>query len=83
MLVFILYCVCGRGDWISSCWTLDSVVTGLEPGVRSQGQVTSSSECGLGSPLGAPGQSMGQSANKEIPQGISITFLSYSKTFPF
>jgi len=49
----------------------NKAVPGLEPGVRSQGQVTSSSECGLGSPLGAPGQSMGQSANKEIPQDIT------------
>jgi len=46
-------------------------VPGLEPGVGRQGQVTSSSECGLGSPLGAPGHSMGQSANKEIPQDIT------------
>lgn len=46
-------------------------VPGLESGARSQGQVTSSSEIRLGSPLGGPGQSMGQTSNKEIPQDIT------------
>ena len=45
-------------------------VVGME-GSRSQGQVTSSSEIGLGSPLGQPGQP----SNKELAQGDRSAFV--------
>ena len=45
-------------------------VVGME-GSRSQGQVTSSSEIGLGSPLGQPGQQ----SNKELAQGDRSAFV--------
>ena len=45
-------------------------VVGME-GSRSQGQVTSSSEIGLGSPLGQPGQP----SNKELAQGDRTAFV--------
>jgi len=45
-------------------------VPGMEGG-RSQGQVTSSSEIGLGSPLGGPSPGQGQSSNKDVSQDIA------------
>lgn len=47
---------------------------------RSQGQVTSSSEIGLGSPLGGPSPGQGQSSNKDVSQGShSVSVFSVSR----
>ena len=51
-------------------WSSALNVVGME-GSRSQGQVTSSSEIGLGSPLGQ----QGQQSNKELAQGDRSAFV--------
>ena len=61
---------CAPAFYIDHLSDLRGIFLGMEPG-RTQGQVTSSSEIGLGSPLGSAGQpGQGQSSNKDLSQGI-------------